>query len=217
MRGAIAAVDVVDIVATDYLEVEIGRNLQEGRNDSKLFLDPVIHDFDKIVFAAEHFDKLADSFSRLGFFAFKEKLGDDSLKTAGESDQSIGMGGEEFEIGPRLVVKSVDIRVGDDLHQVLITFEVLCKEAHVVIFSAADLFFFPGRHEVNFGADQRFDVVFLGGSVKIDRTEEISVVGKCDRLHSEMAGLGKQTVDPAGSVEEAVIGVNVEMNEFLVG
>jgi hypothetical protein len=43
------------------------------------------------------------------------------------------------------------------------------------------------------------------------------MIGQGEGFHAKIAGSFQEPVDAAGSIEETVIGVDVEMNKFLIG
>ena len=52
------------------------------------------------------------------------------------------------------------------------------------------------------------------GVVEGHRPEHVAVVGDGQRLHPELRGLVDELVDVAGAVEEAVFGVEMEVDEL---
>ena len=70
------------------------------------------------------------------------------------------------------------------------------------------------RRHVQFAADDRLDPGFLGFEVELDRAEQVAVVGHRDRRHLERAGLADEAVDLIRPVEEAVLGVDVKVDEL---
>jgi hypothetical protein len=71
-----------------------------------------------------------------------------------------------------------------------------------------------GLGEVEFAADERFDALGLGLVVELDRAVEIAVVREGQGLHAEGGGAVHQAVDAAGAVEQAVVAMDVEMDEI---
>ena len=69
-------------------------------------------------------------------------------------------------------------------------------------------------NDVGFTADQRFDTKRSGGLIKIDGAKEIPVVGHPQRGHFIVGGFLDEVLDAAGPVEEAVLGVDVQVDEI---
>ena len=70
--------------------------------------------------------------------------------------------------------------------------------------------------KVKFAADQRLDPLGLGLVVELDRPVEIAVVRERHGTHPQFLGPFHEPVDPAAAVEQAVVSVDVQMDEILV-
>jgi hypothetical protein len=130
------------------------------------------------------------------------------------------MAGQRLNIRARFVVKAPEVRVRDELEEILISGEILREQAKVedrFSFVRAAVLFEPGRlHEVKFTADQRLDAFCFRLIVELDRAVKIAVVGDGQRPHAQLARAIHQPVNATAAIEEAVIGVDVEMDEVLV-
>jgi len=71
-------------------------------------------------------------------------------------------------------------------------------------------------NQVNFAARQRFNTLFAGHLVKIDKPEKVAVIGDRQGLHPELHCAVHQPVYSASPVQQAVIGMNVQVDKFLV-
>src|SRR5436190_5167293 len=67
--------------------------------------------------------------------------------------------------------------------------------------------------DVDFAPDHGMDTVLLGFVVKLDCAEQISVVGHGHGGHFLLLRLGHQLRDLAGSIEQGVVGMAMQMNE----
>jgi len=67
--------------------------------------------------------------------------------------------------------------------------------------------------DVDFASDYGMDAVLLGFVVKLDCAEQISVVGHGHGGHLLLLRLGHQLRDLAGSIEQRVVGMAMQMNE----
>ena len=67
--------------------------------------------------------------------------------------------------------------------------------------------------DVDFAADDGVNAFGFGGIVELDGAEEVSVIGHADGGHLLFGADLHELVDFAGSVEQGVVGVVVEMNE----
>ena len=95
--------------------------------------------------------------------------------------------------------------------------ETEVEDAFAVLVGAAVFLEARGFDEVEFAADDRLDAFGLGGVVELDRAVKIAVVGERESLHPQLRRAIHQPVDPARAVEQAVVGMDVEVDEILIG
>ena len=69
--------------------------------------------------------------------------------------------------------------------------------------------------DVDFAADDGMDALGFGRVVELDGAEEIAVVGHGDGGHFLLGDDVHELVDFAGAVEQGIVGVVVEMNEWI--
>jgi hypothetical protein len=67
--------------------------------------------------------------------------------------------------------------------------------------------------DVHLAADDRLDACSLGVFEELNGTCHRSVIGECDRRHLELRGARDEIWDPARTVEDRVLRVNVEVYE----
>ena len=221
VRDGIAGVDVVHVVGGDDAERELAGELEQVGDDALLLLEAVVHQLDDEVLAAEDLDEPAAGLAGGLVVAAEEGLGDDALEAAGETDQAVGVLGELLEVGARLVVQAADVRVGDELGEVLVAFEIPGEHAHVEILVLATIGFVGERvvpDEVELAAEEGLELhvalgALLGLVPEIEEAEEIAVVGDRHRAHVHVARARHQAVDAAAAVEHAVVRMHVEVHE----
>ncbi len=140
------------------------------------------------------------------------------VEAARQHREPIGVLGEQLLVDPGLVVEALEVRLGDELDQVLVTVEVADQDREVVgSFVAAVLGAALGpssRRHVELAADDRLDAGLLGGQVEVDRAEEIAVIGQGDGREVQVLGLLHQLLELGGPVEQAVLGVHVQVDEL---
>src|SRR5262249_56499760 len=71
----------------------------------------------------------------------------------------------------------------------------------------------PVAGDVDRAAERRLDALLLGLAVELDRPGHGAVVGEPDRRHLELSRAGRERRDPAGPVEDRVLGVDVKVDE----
>src|SRR5258708_5425928 len=111
VRAGIGGVDVVDIVRGDDFEIELLCELKETVNDFYLFGNSVVLDFDEKVFAAKYFDKPSAGATGVFPAIMKQVLRNKRSEAAGETDQAVRVRREGFQVGPRFIIKSFEMRV----------------------------------------------------------------------------------------------------------
>ena len=68
--------------------------------------------------------------------------------------------------------------------------------------------------DVELGADNGLDADFAGGHHELGHAVHVAVVADADGLHAAVGGFLDHAVDFAGAVEQAVLGVVVEVAVF---
>ena len=128
--------------------------------------------------------------------------------------------GEQILVDAGLVVEALEVRLGNELDQVAIADVVPDQDGEVVralvaAILRATLLARPGR-DVELAADDGLDAGFRRRLVEVDRAEEIAVVGERDGRELEVLGLLDEFLELRGAVEEAVLGMDVQMDEVAV-
>jgi len=148
-------------------------------------------------------------------------LRDQPREAPGEADQPARVLGDHLDVGARLVVEAVEVRVGDQLQQVLVALEVFRDQPEVIVAFAvlglAGLFETRLFHEVHFATDQGLDALVLGRLVELDRAKHVSMVRQRDGLHAQLGRARHQAVDLTRAIEQTVVGVEMEMDETGIG
>ena len=70
-----------------------------------------------------------------------------------------------------------------------------------------------GRH-IGFTANNRLDIMGFGFLIKINGAKKIAMVGHGHGGHTKILDLLEQRCELVGPVEEAILGVKMEMNEL---
>ncbi len=143
-------------------------------------------------------------------------FGDLALQAAGESDEALRVLRQKPLADARLVVEAVERGLGGDLHQVAVALVVLSQHDEVVVAVAlrrrAMVFFLA---DVQLAAQDGLHAYFFGGVGKLDRSEDVAVVGHGHGGHVEFLDALHQLGGIARAIEHGVIGVQVKMNELL--
>src|SRR5262249_7145696 len=137
-----------------------------------------------------------------------------------EDQEPVGMPGQELAIDPRLVIEPLEERPRDQLDEVLVARAIADQHGEMVGALVAPVLRAPllaaARRDVELAADDRLDAGLHRRVVEIDRAEEIAVIGQRDRRELELLGLGDELLELGGAVEQAVLGMHMEVDEVAV-
>ena len=138
---------------------------------------------------------------------------------------------EEIVVDARLVVETFEIAGGDELDEIAVALEGFAEEHEVIGAAGAGLEvvaiigrgagFFAAVEtaalgDVNFAADDGLDVALAGFMEEIGGGEEVAVVGDGHGGHFLAGGLVEKFGGFTRTVEEAEVGVNVQVNELRI-
>src|SRR5262245_33727625 len=106
---------------------------------------------------------------------------------------------EQVLVDARLVVEALEVRLGDELDEVLVAGEIADEDRQVVgalvpAVSGAALLA-PARRDVELAAQDRLDPGLLSGEIEVDRAEQVAMVGERDRGKAQLLGLGHELVE----------------------
>jgi hypothetical protein len=128
--------------------------------------------------------------------------------------------GEHVLVDARPVVEALGVPDGHQLDEVVIADLVGGQQRHVVVRlfdAAARLVEAAPRRDVDLAPRDGLDALRPRGVVEDHRPEHVAVVGDGHGLHAELRRLVDELVDVARPVEEAVLGVQVKVDELSHG
>jgi len=122
---------------------------------------------------------------------------------------------DELPVGARLVVVALQVGARGQLDQVLVAGLVLGEQREVgeaLLDAAAPRVAVAG--DVELQADDGLDALVPGGAVELHNAAQRAVVGERHGGHAELPGPPHQVFHAAGAVQQRVLAVDVEMDEF---
>ncbi len=183
-----------------------------------MFFEAVVHQLDDEVFLAEDIDEFGGGGAGLVEFVLHEELWDDGGEAAGEGDEALAVFGEGFEVGAGVAVEALGVGLGDQFAEVLVALEILGEQAHVPGFLLGAAFVAVGQlvlvDEVDLAAEEGLDAVFVGLFEEGGEAVEDAVVGDGEGLHAQFGGPLAEPVRACAPVQQAVVGVDVKVDEF---
>ena len=208
------------VVRGDELEPELLRPGDELPVDRHLLGQVVVLQFQVEILRAEHLLEPVHRLARLRRLLLLNPLRDFAGQTAREHDQAVLVRREQFLVDARLVVIAGQVRFGREPDQVLVAGLVLGQQHEVMIHvapAAGGPFLKPAaRRHVGFATDDRFDALVARRLVEINRPVHRAVVGDGEGGELERMRPVHQPVQPAGPIEQRVLGVQVQMDEVRV-
>ena len=120
------------------------------------------------------------------------------------------MSGQQLPVDPRLVVVPLEVADRREPDQVRIPLVRLGEEGEVGVTLPLNP---PVVGDIDLAAHDRLDACAVRVPVELDCTGERPVIGERDRRHLELDGAGNEIRNPARSVEDRVLRVDVQMDE----
>ncbi len=189
----------------------------EGARDPPLLLEAVLHDLEEEAAVVEDLPELPHRTQGGRFVSVAQGYRDLAAQAPGQADEAAVVLPQELLVDPGAVVEALGVGEGHQLHEVVVPLVVRREQGQVVVGlgdprgapveAAAD-------RDVDLAAQDRLDPLLPAGVVEGHRPEHVAVVGDGQPLHPEAPGLLDQLVDVARPVEEAVFGVQVQVDEL---
>ena len=121
---------------------------------------------------------------------------------------------EQLPVDARLVVVALEVAEAGELDQVRVAGVVGGEQREVGV---ALLVRLAVVGDVDLAADDGLDAGVAGRLPELDGARHRAVVGEADRRHLELGGPRDEVGNPARPVEDRVLGVDVEVDEFGLG
>src|SRR5262249_5746534 len=218
VSATVAGLQVVRVVGADDWRPDGRGDAERLGHDPCLLVDPVGLDLHEVVVLAEDLLVPAGGVERPQRVTGAQEPRDLGVEAPGQDEQPVGVLGQELAIDARLVVEALQVRLRHELDEVLVARPVPYEDREVVgsLIAAvlrAPLLAAPRRH-VELAAEDWLDAGLLRGEGGVDRSEEVAVVGERNGGEPELLRLVDQLVELGGTVEQAVLGVDVQMDEL---
>jgi hypothetical protein len=126
--------------------------------------------------------------------------------------------GEELPVHPRLVVVALEVGLGDEPHEIGVAGLVADEDGAVAGALVAAVL--PrtlesaSRRDVELRAEDGLHAGLHAGRVEIDAAEEVAVVGQGERGEAQLLRALDELLEARGAVEQAVLRVDVQVNEI---
>ena len=145
-----------------------------------------------------------------------ERPGEFTRQAAGEADNPFAELLEQFAVDPWLKVEALEVGLRGQLEEVGEAGAIPGQKREVVariLLATGILLEAAAGGDVGLVADDRIDPGRLCLGVKLECPVQVAVVGDRQGIHPQLGRAGHEPVDGAGSVEQAVVAVAVEVGE----
>ena len=206
----ILLLNVMDIVGRYNLNVQRVGHIQQRIQKLLLVFKTMILKLDVVVLAK---DALVLGRQSIGFFLLpcQKQLRNIALDTGTQADDAFVILPQDVQVSSGTIVEPIDSSDAFDFDEVLISLVVLREQDNVPCFAVLFLVDVCGR--IQFNTENWLDADGLAGVVELNDAIHIAVVsnGQC-RLTQVFRFLNK-LLDAAVSVQQAVLGMAVQMYE----
>ena len=218
VRARVTGLEIMRVVRPCHRRADRLRDPQRLRRDLDLLGEAVRLDFHEVVVLAEGLLVPSRGLARPFRLPRTDQARHLAVETAREHHEAIRVLGEQFPIDARLVIEPFEVRLRHQLDQVLVARVIADEDGQMVgalvaaVLRAA--FLAVARRDVELAAEDRLDLGLFRREVEIDAPEEVAVVGERERLEAEVLRLLDELLELRGAVEQAVLGVDVQVNEI---
>ncbi len=210
MRQRVLAPEVVDVAGGNERHLLSTGQLDEVRVDPLLHVETGVLQLDVDVVAPEDLGEPVELGLGVVRAILLQRLADSPRKTSGEDDQAFRVALEQLPIDARAVVVALQVAERGELDQIAIALVRGGQHGQVgvALFLHAAVV-----ADVQLRADHRLDALLAGLAIELDRPGQRAVVGERHGGHLQFGRPRRQGRDPARSVQDRVLGMDVQMNE----
>src|SRR5687768_58913 len=217
VRLGLVGSEVVDVLGGDERDAGLLRELDEVAVARLLFVElGVVLDLEEEVSRSEDVDVLAGDLLGLAELVHGQRLADGPAHAAREPDEPLGVLAKDLSIYTGLVVEALEVRDGGQLEEVAVALFGLAKKddlVRLVVDAGSFVGQFIERHESAL-PDDRLDLLLAALLVELDGAVDRRVIRQRDGVHIHLFGSLRQLIQLGQSLEEAVVAMNMEVDEF---
>ncbi len=207
LGGRIAFVAVVNVVRRHQWQVEFAGERDQLPVGLDLLLDPVVLNLDVEAIRSQDLRQFARVVDRLVRLSVQEVVRDRTAETGGGRDDALAMILEHLQVDPGPVVEPFETGLGRKFEEVAVTGVVLGEQEQVVGLPLLDRRLSLG--EVSLHPDDRVQTGLGPRLVPVHGGVHDTMVGHRHVVDPEFLGAGDVLVDPAHTVKQGVLGVQM--------
>ena len=221
MGARVRRLEVVRVVGAAHSHPEGAGDAEGPLGHPDLIGEAVRLDLREVVVAAEDVRVPAGDLERLPLLPGEEQARHLGVEAPGQDQEALRVLGQELLVHPRLVVEPLEVPLRDELDEVAVARLVPDEGGDVVralVLPVDRGALEPAaRGDVELAAEDGLDAGGARVLVEVDRPEHVAVVGQRDGREAEPGGPLDQPLQARGAVEEAVLRVDVEVDEVGLG
>jgi len=221
----VGLIEKVDVIRCDEPEPELAAEFPHLPGAGGLLGEAVVVHFQEKAVFPEDIDELPEALPRAVEVFILNELVDLAVDAAAQANEALGVRRERLLVDAGLVIHALEVTEAGQLHQVRVTLVRRGEQGDVRVAlplclapdgDGIGLFIsqgHPRRREVGLAADDGLDPRLFRLLIKVDRPEDVAVIGHRDRRHLAALGLFHQLLDPHRPIEEGILGVQMKVNE----
>ena len=217
VSARVIRLEIVRVVGATEGGADGAGDLDGALGHRDLLLEAVRLHLHEVVVLAEHLLVPARGLERLGLVPGGELPAHLGVEAAREHEQPVRVLGQQLPVHPRLVVVALEVGLGDQLHEVGVTGpgarEHRAVARALVAAVLARALEAAARGHVELAAQDRLHPRLLAGGVEVHRAEEVAVIGEREGRELQRLGALDQLLEAGRAVQQAVLGVDVQMDE----
>ena len=221
MGAGVRGLEVVGVVGAGHGGADRPGDPDGGLGDPGLLGEAVGLDLHEVVVPAEHLLVPAGDLPGLVLLAGGQEPRHLRVQAPRQDQEPVRVLGQKLLIYPGLIVEPFKICFGDELDEVLVALPGPHQDRHMVGALVGPVHVGPlepaPRRHVELGPEERLDSGLFAGQVKVDGPEQVAVVGEGQRGEAELLGPGDELVQLGRAVQEAVLRVDVQVDEVRMG
>ena len=221
LHVGVLAAQIVAVVGGHHGNVALAGEPQESRQNLPLLGQVVVLQLDVVTVRSKDFGHGHSRGARAVVVPCQEAAGHVARQAGGQRDESSVVTAQKLHVHARTTVKSLCKSKGNQGHKVAVSLHVLTEQHQVIVRALARLksalVKAGGGGNVDLAPDDGLDARLAAGLIEGDSTVENAMVGQ---RHGVMpAGLDPrgQIGDAAGTVEQAVFTVQMQMDKSAHG
>jgi len=220
MRMRVVPLEVMHVIGRDELQAELFGPRHQLPVDPGLLGQAVLLQLQVEILRPERLLEPVHRRARPRQLIFQNPLRDFARQAAGERQQPFPVFRQQFLVNARLVIIPLRMRPGGQLDQVPIAGFIPGQQHEVMIHIApagGGLLLEPAsRRHINLAANDGFEAVLPGLLIEVYGAIQHAMVGDRQRRKLQVARLLHQPIQPAGAIEQGILGVQVQVDKFCV-